>query len=79
MDISKFAATVGTSVFEAKAGIKPAVCALKLGEGIVGPLLTHQLAKKAFRELGVYFKSASDWGACGPCVSRLSSRRCSTT
>ncbi len=40
MDMSKVAATVGTRVFEAKAGIKPAVCAVKLGEDIVGRLVS---------------------------------------
>ena len=62
MEMIKFRETVGTSVFEAKAGIKPAVCAVKLGQDIVGPLFTNQLAKKAFKELDVYFKGASDWG-----------------
>ncbi len=51
MDISKFATSVGTIIFEAKAGITPAVCALIVGQDVVGPLFTSQLAKAAFREL----------------------------
>ncbi len=62
MDMSKFATSVGTSIFEAKAGIKPAVCAVNVGQGVVGPLFTNQLAKKAFKELEVFLKGATDWG-----------------
>lgn len=62
MDMSKFATSVGTSIFEAKAGIKPAVCAVNVGQDVVGPLFANQLAKKAFRELEVFLKGATDWG-----------------
>ncbi len=62
MDMSKFATSVGTSIFEAKAGIEPAICAVKLGQDVVGQLFTNQLAKKAFKELEVFFKGATDWG-----------------
>ena len=63
MDTSKFATRCGTRIFEAKAGIKPAVCAVMAGQDVVGPLFTNQLAKKALKELEVFFKGATDWGA----------------